>query len=132
MEMVHIILTDLEESCDWHFYVKKSLVSQYAKVGRDGYIINSPKPYKIRIDPPAPPHSKKHIHIFKNGDFVIINVDGTRREGDGKEFILPKKLYDWIERNLPDFDLPDDRIIYFRNMPLPDCDDASSIRYFIE
>lgn len=97
---------------DYHFYIR------YPKVRDGGWVVSPPKGYKrVRLDK----HGKEHIHIFKNGEYVVIYVDGTRRHGNGS-IKIPKKLYDWITKNFPYFDLPDDRVIHFRRMSIPKYD----------
>jgi hypothetical protein len=79
------------------------------------------KKYKIREDNAAPTHSKsqKHIHIYKNDEWVVINQDGSRSHSDGGEIELPQKLFDFIKRKFPDWSFPEDRIIRIGNMPIP-------------
>jgi hypothetical protein len=62
---------------------------------------------------------QKHIHIYKNDELIVINQDGTRRHNDGTGVKIPNKLYDWIEENFPDFQLPDDGIVRYGHMDLP-------------
>jgi len=98
---------------DYHFYISGF------RMGRGGWIEPPPKGYKrARIDKPE--GKKKHIHIYKNGEYVVINDDGSRRHGNGS-IVIPKKLYDWIKKHFKDFDLPEDRVIQFKRMTKPKC-----------
>ena len=118
MSFIHIIFTLAEDEFDWHFYVNTNLVSKL-KIRKGGWVDNPPNRYRVRVDKPEPSQGKKHIHIYKNDEFVVITKDGERRHGGDDSITVPKKLYKWIKENFPDFNLPKDRVINYGSVILP-------------
>lgn len=121
-ERVHIefvnIIDDNGELVNYHFYVNYSDISARIRIKRGGKIEPPPKGFKrARIDKPS--QGRKHIHIYKNDEYVSINDDGTKHHDKGKPITIPKKLYRWIKENFPDFNLPDNRIVQFNPMYKP-------------
>lgn len=103
------------EGTSYHFYMHNRLIAVIY-----GWVVNPPGGWRIRIDKPHLKTGKKHIHIYSNGELVAINQDGTQHDHKGESIPLPKRIYNWIKKNLPDFPLPDDGVIHFKHMLIPD------------
>jgi len=116
---VNVETDDNEEVVNFHLYIPTSYLIPELKVGNDGWVTNPPKRYRIRIDQPRNIPGEKHIHIYKNGEFIAINQSGTKRHGKGERVQIPRRLYDWIKKNLRDFNISNDRFIEFKNMDIP-------------
>lgn len=108
--MIELIEIKIEVGIStYHFLINRQSISDdvlnWIKI-RNGHIVSPPAPYnKIRIHKARGPHEQEHIHIYKNGEFVVINKDGSRRHGtDG--VVIPKELWEWLKENFPDFDIP--------------------------
>lgn len=102
----------------YHFLINEESIKDILPSLRvkNGHVVSPPHPYnKIRIDKAHGQHGQEHIHIYKNGEFIVINKDGSRRHGtDG--VLIPKELQEWLKENFPDFNIPE-RINKYSDLP---------------
>ena len=93
-----------------------AIISSQIKILKGGWIQPPPKGFKhARIDNNQ--QGKKHIHIYKNHEYIVINTDGTKHHDKDKPPIrISRQLYDWIQENFDDFNLPENRLIQFKLM----------------
>ena len=78
--------------------------SHHQNIG-SGYSIRFDRSHAY-VDP-----NRDHIHVYKKGNHLAaVNRDGSGHDGHhGKR--IPSKVADFISREFPDFELPDDNIL---------------------
>lgn len=116
MGYIRLSFVNMDEDHIYHLYIDKVI---YLKL-RDGWVISPPDWYRIRKDKSHSEKNQEHIHIYMNGELVVINKDGSKsHDSNGLPIKIPKKLYDWLKENFKDYIFSEDRMVRFSMMSIP-------------
>lgn len=84
MKCIRLTFEDIDEDNIYHLYIDKLV---YVKI-RDGWVINAPNGHRIRKDKRHSDKSQDHIHIYMNGELVVINQDGSKSHDKNGETVI--------------------------------------------